>query len=549
MAQAQSYPYPQTAPTLPPRGGWAGTARGLSAGAGEARRPARALGLRAQMVLVTVGVALAAVLIVTLTTLAVVSVAFRDYQTALLDASAASAAVTFGQGPYFGVAGGEARLAAVVRKRQGATNIWVMDAAGALLAEPPGNARTRATLDQDKAALLPALASALQGRTASGALTDTPLSPIGQRVYVVQPVYQDGASEGVVVGAVALSTPPRQENAAYNTFQRAVTRVVLVSAGAAVLVAVLVALLLSRRLSSPLRHLAAATARMAGGDYAARVRVRSPAEYVLLAESFNEMAGVLEHDVTELQRQERLRRELVANVSHELATPLTAISGFTEALLDGVVHEAGRREATVRLIARESARLRRLVDQLRQVALYEAGTKALVRAPVNVAALAEETLSVLAPELARKGARAVNRLPPGLPPVYADADRLTEILLNLLDNALRHVPAGGRVEVGGAREGALVRVRVADDGPGIAPEDRGRVFDRFYRADPSRSTATGGSGLGLAIVRALVEAHGGEIRVEEGLGGGACFSFTLPIAGSPAPPAPRRPSGIGRRAQ
>jgi signal transduction histidine kinase len=496
-----------------------------------------AASLRAQMAIMSAGVALAAVLIVTLTTLAAVSLAFRTYQARQLDSEASRTALTLGQGHYFTDPNSVSRLATLARKRQGTTDIWIMDAAGSLLVQPDLATRQgeSAQIEQDKSTVLQALTGALaQEQPSNGSLTDAFFSPIGQRLYSVAPVYLNGNPESVVVGAIAISTPPRDTQAAYAVFQSAVTRIALVSAGAAVLLAVLAALLFSRRLTRPLARLTAATARMAGGDYATRVKVRAPDELVRLASSFNEMAAALEHDVSELARQERLRRELVANVSHELATPLTAISGFTEALLDGVVHRPDEREETVRLIAREAARLRRLVDQLRQVALYEAGTKALDRAPVQVGALAEQTLDVLAPELARKQVHAANHLPPNLPSVYADADRLTEILLNLLDNALRHVPPGGRIEVAGGLEGHLVRVSIADNGPGIAPQDRGRVFDRFYRADPSRSSTTGGSGLGLAIVRSLVEAHGGTIHVDERSGGGARFSFTLPLyAGQP----------------
>ncbi len=290
-------------------------------------------------------------------------------------------------------------------------------------------------------------------------------------------------------------------------------------------------MLFSRRLTQPLEQMTTAAARMAGGDYAARVAVAAPGELGNLATNFNEMAGALERDVRELQRQERLRRELIANVSHELATPLTAIQGFTEALLDGVVQEQEEREETTRLIAREAARLRRLVDQLRQVALFEGGAQALDRAPLDVPALAGETLDVLEGEIERKQITISNKLPADLPAVYADGDRVTEILLNLLDNALRHTPQGGLIEITGAVEGRFVRVTIGDSGPGIAPENRERIFERFYRLDASRSAATGGSGLGLTIVRSLVEAHGGTIRVEERRGGGTQFSFTLPRAG------------------
>ncbi|MGZ3678842.1 MAG: HAMP domain-containing sensor histidine kinase [Ktedonobacterales bacterium] len=290
-------------------------------------------------------------------------------------------------------------------------------------------------------------------------------------------------------------------------------------------------MLFSRRLTHPLQQMTTAAGRMAGGDYAARVAVAAPDELGNLATNFNEMAAALERDVRELQRQERLRRELIANVSHELATPLTAIQGFTEALLDGVVQEQGDREETTRLIAREAARLRRLVDQLRQVALFEGGAQALDRAPLDLSELAGETLDVLGGEIERKLITISNDLPADLPAVYADGDRVTEILLNLLDNALRHTPQGGAIEIAGTVEGRWVRVTIGNSGPGIPPENRERIFERFYRLDASRSAATGGSGLGLAIVRSLVEAHGGTIRVEERQGGGAQFSFTLPRAG------------------
>ncbi|MGH2485425.1 MAG: sensor histidine kinase, partial [Ktedonobacterales bacterium] len=304
---------------------------------------------------------------------------------------------------------------------------------------------------------------------------------------------------------------------------------------AAVCLAVIAAALFSRRLARPLLQLGDATASMAGGDYATRVAIPAPTEFTLLAASFNEMAAALERDVGELRYQEQLRRELVANVSHELATPLTAIEGFTEALLDDVVRDPASREETVRTIAREAARLHRLVDQLRQVALYEADAITLERAPLPVDALVAQTVDVLAPEFEQKRITLRNTVSNDLPRVNADGDRVTEILLNLLDNALYHTPPDGVIEVSATAEGQMVRIAIADSGPGVAPEQRERIFERFYRADLSRSNATGGGGLGLAIVRALVEAHGGSIAADEGGGGGARFSFTLPCADVTAP--------------
>jgi signal transduction histidine kinase len=260
------------------------------------------------------------------------------------------------------------------------------------------------------------------------------------------------------------------------------------------------------------------------------MEVAAPDELRTLATSFNDMAAALQRDVGELRHQEQLRRDLIANVSHELATPLTAIQGFNEALQDNVIADPAEREETHRLIAREAARLRRLVDQMRQVALFEGGAAALQRAPVHLPTLLGEALAVLAPELQRKRVTVEQRVPADLPAVAADADRLTEVVLNLLDNALRHTPEGGTIDVAATVEGGMVHASIADSGPGIAEGDRERVFERFYRLDPSRTAATGGSGLGLAIVRALVEAHGGAITLDAGPHGGARFSFTLPLA-------------------
>jgi signal transduction histidine kinase len=488
-----------------------------------------ALSLGTQMALASVVVALAAVLIVSLTTLLVVTAAFRQYQSAQLESQAVTLAQTIGNGSYFNTVGAAAKLKTFARQHS-AVSIWIVDAYSTSIVEPTGsNAYQKTVFADDSSILAPTLQAALQGQSSTGALDDPAgFSPLNQRVYAVAPIYAAGGEE--IVGALAVTTPPRNDRAAYTIFQTTLDRIILLSALGAALVAILAALLFARRMTRPLARLATAATRMAGGDYAARVSLRTADEYVRLAESFNDMAAALERDVNELQRQEHLRRELVANVSHELATPLTAISGFSEALLDGVVHQPQQREETVRLIARECARLRRLVDQLRQVARFEAGAQPLDRAPLQLAPLAEETLAVLQPELARKNVGARSTVPRNLPPVYADADRLTEVLLNLLDNALRHVQPGGEIELAAALDGPFVRVSIADDGPGISPGDRQRVFDRFYRADKSRSSATGGSGLGLAIVRALVEAHGGTIRVDERPGGGARFTFTLPVA-------------------
>lgn len=499
--------------------------------------------LRAQMAVGSALVALLAVLVVTITAVLTVAVSFNHYQSSLLANDTSTFATAYGQdssSPMFPSSAliptpnGQVPLGGpFVRVKSGSAYIWIMNGSGQVFTPPAavkGQEQTRATFAQDEPVITAALQSALHGQSSEGILPGESFPSLAERFYAAAPVHQGGVSSGRIVGAIALSTPPRAEHSIVFTFLSQVNTTVLLASLGVALLAALVAIAFSRRLTRPLTVLDAATARMAGGDYAARVTIESPSEYQHLASSFNEMAAALERDIGEIHRQEHQRRELVANVSHELATPLTAIEGFTEALADGVVHDPAAREETVRTIAREAARLHRLVDQLRQVSLFEVGAHVLERSPLDLSTLIAETLAVLTPELEQKRVTLLNHLPDGLPLVYADGDRVTEILLNLLDNALHHTPPHGSIEVSGAPTDRAVRLTIANTGATIPPEQRERIFERFYRADSSRATATGGSGLGLAIVKALVEAHGGAIWVDEQPGGGTRFSFTLPIA-------------------
>ena len=509
--------------------------------ASGARRRWRLIGrprsLRGQMALGSALVALLAVILVACAAVITVAVSFDHYQRSLLQAEATQLAAAYGNGnePFLpsavsypgDPAAGPGR--AGLRVRTG-TTVWVMDQNGAVFVSSFAYSRDPGALAADKTIIEPSLRKALHGQSTQGQLSGARFPFLVSRLYYVAPIHAGGSDSGAIVGALAVSTPLRSQTAGVFKFLGDVNTSVLLAALAAVCLAVIAAVLFTRRLARPLLLLGDATASMAAGDYATRVHISAPTEFTQLAGSFNEMAAGLERDVGELRYQEQLRRELVANVSHELATPLTAIEGFTEALLDDVAPNPASRDEMIRTIAREAARLHRLVDQLRQVALYEAGAVTLDRATLALDALVAQTLDVLAPEIEQKRITVRTGVAADLPLVYADGDRVTEILLNLLDNALSHTPAGGLVEVGAADEGDVVRVTVADSGPGVAPEQRERIFERFYRADSSRSASTGGSGLGLAIVRALVEAHGGEIEAGERQGGGASFSFTLPRA-------------------
>ncbi len=232
-------------------------------------------------------------------------------------------------------------------------------------------------------------------------------------------------------------------------------------------------------------------------------------------------------DVTELRQSERLRRELTANVSHELRTPLTSIKGFTETLLDGAMREEDTCRRFLTIINSEADRLVKLVDDLLDLSRLESKRATLDLRPVDVGALVAHAVDKLQP-LARTGGLTVDLH--SLPGVWvtADRDRLEQVLTNLIDNALKYTPAGGRVQVSVTLDNGDVAVAVSDTGRGIRPEDVPHVFERFYRADRSRTRGSGGTGLGLAIAKHIVEAHGGRIGVRSQMDEGTTFTFTLP---------------------
>jgi signal transduction histidine kinase len=261
--------------------------------------------------------------------------------------------------------------------------------------------------------------------------------------------------------------------------------------------------LLARGMTSPLREMAAASREMARGDYSRRVTASSQDEVGDLARSFNAMAA-------ELEGLDRLRRDLVANVSHELRTPLTALRAVLENLVDGV---APADPETLRTMLAQTERLGRLVDQLLDLSRLESGVEFLDRRHFDLCQVVREAVD----EVALHAPLVTIQISPAEPVLGAEGDpeRIHQVVRNLLENALRFSPEGGTVAVRTARSSERsVRLEVADEGPGIPPEQASKVFERFYRADEARSSAAGGAGLGLAIARWIVDLHGGRIWVE-----------------------------------
>jgi len=376
-----------------------------------------------------------------------------------------------------------------------------------------------------------------------GALADQTLT--ATELAGSAPVVVDGQTVG------RLLVTPAQSGASAalaGDFLAGVNRAVLLATLAAGGVALLLAAVLVRQIIAPLGKLRLAAHAITQGDLTQRVLVSSQDEIGEVADAFNQMAAGLE-------RNERLRRDMMADVTHELRTPLTVIQGQVEALLDGVFPLTPDQLAPIH---DETILLGRLVTDLRELALAEAGQLAIERRPVDVGELAQRVVAAVEPAAAEKGIALAATIAPQLPIIPADADRLRQVLHNLLSNALRYTPDGGQVIVSvrlasGAEEMSLqakgrgaeeqrgngdsplhprssapLLVSVADTGPGIPAGDLPYVFDRFYRADKSRSRAGGGSGLGLAIARSIVEAHGGRIRAESRPGEGTSIAFTLP---------------------
>lgn len=344
--------------------------------------------------------------------------------------------------------------------------------------------------------------------------------------YYVQPITVQDAKGKPDVRGLLIITP---RSAAIPPFVSTVGTTVLVASLLVAALAALMAIFFSRTITRPLALLSRAARKLGAGDYDAQVQTQSPGELGELAQTFNEMAEQLKQDVEELRRQEVWRRELIMSVTHDLATPLTAITGLGEALIDGVKQSREDYEATGRIIVRETLRLRRLVKDLHMMAKVEAGALHPQRKDVRLAGLADEVLAMLAPEFERAQIEPLNSISYNLPPASIDADMITRVLANLCDNALRYTPIGGQVTVDARKQDGILVVSVIDTGEGIPEEALPHVFERFYRADSARQASTGGSGLGLAIVRAIVEAHDGKVWAENVPGGGARINFTLPI--------------------
>lgn len=339
-------------------------------------------------------------------------------------------------------------------------------------------------------------------------------NPDAGRDDALQPVVVDGQT----VGWMAMVPFRKVLASAESRFYSAQLRAWWLIGIASVLVAALVCWLLSRTPLRRLQGLAGATHRLAAGDYATRIDAGAHDEIGRLARDFNQLAQVLEHN-------ERARRVFMADISHELRTPLAVLRAELEALQDGIRPMS---PASLSALHQQVGQLGQLIDDLHDLSLTDAGALAYRREAIDLAMVIDTVLHGWRDRFASAGLALRTQLAPEPLPVDGDERRLQQLFANLLDNALRYTCTGGEVVVACGRSDGALRIVVEDSAPGVEPDKRGRLFERFYRIEASRNRASGGSGLGLAICRNIVEAHEGTIDAEASPLGGLRIVVTLP---------------------
>jgi two-component system sensor histidine kinase BaeS len=339
------------------------------------------------------------------------------------------------------------------------------------------------------------------------------------------PIQEDGQTVGVLL----INRPVFRISAPGSAYLDRINLQTVFGGLLAVGVAVILALVLARTLTRPIRELTNATQVVSGGAVGHQVPVRSKDELGQLASSFNVMSA-------DLVRSMELRRQMTADIAHELRTPISVILGHAEAVHDGVLPPTTE---TFEIIREESQRLERLVEDLRTLSMADAGELQLMLRPTSPGKLLAEAQKVYAHQAATQQVTLELQVAPDLPDVDADPQRMKEVFTNILDNALRYTPSGGKILLSAQAAGDRVEFRIQDTGPGLPADELGRIFDRFHRVQTARSRVEGGSGLGLAIAKSIVERHQGTIAAESEPGSGLGIVLQLPrhIPPDAGPPA------------
>jgi len=329
------------------------------------------------------------------------------------------------------------------------------------------------------------------------------------------PIEVDGERVGtLVMGRIPLERNPREEE-----FIRRTNLMLIYSAVGASVVALLLGIFLSRTLTRPIRELTEATHAVAGGNLGLQVSVRSKDEMGVLAVSFNKMSS-------DLARSSNARKQMTADIAHELRTPLSLILGHAEAVHDGVLPPTTE---NFEIIREEALRLEHLVDDLRTLSLADAGELSINVQEVSPQKLLNDLQGTYFHIANQKDVKIQLDVASEIPMLTIDPGRMTQVLTNILDNALQHTPEGGQINLSAREVEAGVELSIRDSGPGVKGEDANRIFERFYRTDAARHRDGGGSGLGLAIAKSIVQAHNGQIWAESAPGQGLTVTINLPL--------------------
>jgi len=324
--------------------------------------------------------------------------------------------------------------------------------------------------------------------------------------------------DGKVIGVLVPMRTPFQGNPREVEFIERINLTLLYGALIGAVIALLLGIFLSRTITRPLRELTNATHAVSEGDLTQQVPVRSKDELGELAKAFNKMSA-------ELSRSVNSRKQMTADIAHELRTPLSLILGHAEAVHDGVLSPT---RENFEIIREEAVRLEHLVNDLRTLSLADAGELTIIPQIIEPERLLQEVASLYQYQTQKKNIKLELDIASPLSTIEVDPGRMTQVITNILDNATRHTPEDGKIILSAKQMGDQVELAIQDSGPGLPPEDLNRIFERFYRADSSRQREDGGSGLGLAIARSIVQAHGGQLSAESDAGKGLKIKILLP---------------------
>lgn len=332
-------------------------------------------------------------------------------------------------------------------------------------------------------------------------------------------------SQGPVTGAVIISAPLTPYENRLADYQRVILNVGI----GGIILATFLSLLLSRSLSRPLIQMNTVARGLAAGDFSRKVEVKTRDEIGVLASSLNTLSGQLQDKIQALERLDNARKDFVASISHELKTPLTIMQGYAEALQDNLAETEEERQEHISCIIDEIQRLKRLVAELLDLRRIEMGQEIIELKQMDIVPILMKSIGKMKTVAYEKGITLEGELPISMPQVKSNPDRLEQVMINLLDNAMRHTPPGGIIKVDVSGTGRFIEVRVADSGPGIPESDLELIWEKFYKVDKSRTRNGGGTGLGLAIVKRLIENMCGSITVSSVEGKGTTFSILFPV--------------------